>query len=278
MFITKLLITKKILMRKIPAHKRFLRVSKILLQNFLLFPFRLKKFKNFLNHIHEFEPIPFPENKFIKDIELEEIFPDIQKNEIRLRDLESTYGSMDFVETYYITLLITELSPKRIFEFGTFLGVTTLQMALNTDEQTKIFTLNLPPEETETVHSIGNTDEERFLPNLRPGNRFVNSAEAKKIVQLYGDSATFDYSQYLNDIDFIFIDGSHEYEYVKSDSLNAFNMIKNGGTIVWHDYPNAPGVYKFLNEVAPDYRIFHIKETHVAISINFEKNKTSNIV
>jgi len=36
--------------------------------------------------------------------------------------------------------------------------------------------------------------------------------------------------------DLIFIDGSHYYEYVKSDTQNALGCLTAGGLVVWHDY------------------------------------------
>jgi predicted O-methyltransferase YrrM len=256
-------------MQKIPAGKRFLRSSKILLQNLILFPFRIKKFKAFLNHVYEFDPVPIPENIYIKEIDIEDLFPGIYKNEIKLKNIESKYGSMELDEIYSIALLARQLDPKYIFEFGTFIGVTTLQMALNTDTAAEIYTLNLSSTEVKTVFEIGNSEEERSLPVQQPGNRFEDKEISGKIKQLYGDSAAYDYSAYHNKMDFILVDASHEYDYVKSDTENSFRMIRQGGTLIWHDYPNAPGVYKYLNELAADMKIYHLKNTHIALSLNY---------
>ncbi|MCX6165963.1 MAG: class I SAM-dependent methyltransferase [Ignavibacteriae bacterium] len=259
-------------MEKIPAKKRFFRVIKILTQNFLFFPFRIKRLKNLLNHIYQFEPHLTTENEYILDVELENVFSGIQKHKITLKDIESKYGSMTLEEIYNIALLVKQINPKSIFEFGTFIGVTTLQMALNSEDETKIYTLNLSSKEDETMYAIGDSDEERNLPMLQPGDRFKNSKQSEKITQLYGDSAVFDYNPYENSIDFILIDASHEYDYVKNDTINSFKMLKNGGMLVWHDYPNAPGVYRYINEIAPKIKIFHIKETHIAFVLNFDSN------
>jgi predicted O-methyltransferase YrrM len=258
--------------QKVPASKRFIRILKILFLNFLFFFLRLKKFKNLLNHIYQFDPHPLLDNINIIEIDIEDIFQGIGKQEVILKDLELKYGSMSLEEILYISLLVKRFQPKQIFEFGTFIGVTTLQMALNTDVNTKIYTMNLSSQEDITKYSIGTTEEERKLPGLQPGNRLKNSLVAEKIVQLYGDSATYDYTNYTSSMDFILIDASHEYEYVKSDTMNSFNMLKQGGMIIWHDYPNAPGVYDYLNEITNKMKIYHIKNTHLAFLYNFDKN------
>jgi hypothetical protein len=73
----------------------------------------------------------------------------------------------------------------------------------------------------------------------------------EKICQLYGDSATFDFTPFFG-MDFIFIDGSHSYEYVLNDSRKAIQLLREGkGVILWHDYATEwwEGVTKALNDL-----------------------------
>lgn len=258
-------------LQKIPASKRLLRSFKIIFLNTVFFPLRYKVFRKFINHVYEFDPLP-PLHIDIEEVVLEDVFPDIHKQQIILRDLESKYGSMTIEEIYSVAVIVKQLNPNSVFEFGTFIGVTTLQIALNSDKRAKIFTLNLSSTEDETKYSIGHTEEEKNLPKLQPGNRFENSEVSNKIEQLYGDSAEYNFSDYYDKMDFILVDASHEYNYVKSDTLNSFKMLKQGGTIVWHDYPNAPGVYNYLNDLAKEMKIYHIKDTHLAIAINIQRD------
>lgn len=196
-------------MNKIPAYKRLIRVIKILIINIIFFPIRYKKFKDLINYIYQYNPYPKNDLKNIKEVELYDIFPSIRESMVILKDIEFKYGSMTLSEMYSILLLIKYFKPKRIFEFGTFIGVTTLQIALNIEDDAKIYTLNLSSVEEKTKYSIGNSDAETNLPSLKPGERFKKSNVEKKVVQLFGDSATFDYSNYIDKIDFILIDASH---------------------------------------------------------------------
>ncbi len=78
------------------------------------------------------------------------------------------------------------------------------------------------------------------------GERFLNTPQQSIITQLWGDSATFDFSPYYNSMDFVFIDGAHSEHYVKNDTEKALQLIKkSGGIIVWHD-AHLFGVVKFL--------------------------------
>ena len=54
----------------------------------------------------------------------------------------------------------------------------------------------------------------------------------------------------MNKIDFVFLDGGHEYETVKNDLANCLEVVKKSGTILCDDYNlgNAPGVKKAIDE------------------------------
>ena len=83
-------------------------------------------------------------------------------------------------------------------------------------------------------------------------------------MQLYSDSKAFDESPYLGQCDLIFIDGSHTYSYIKSDTAKAMRMIKDNGIIIWHDY--RPGsdpkdVTRYLNELSKGKELVHIDQT-----------------
>jgi predicted O-methyltransferase YrrM len=68
-------------------------------------------------------------------------------------------------------------------------------------------------------------------------------------------------------MDLIFIDGSHAYSYVMSDTEKALKMLKKGGIVLWHDYRGtreAPDVFRALNELAEKLPIVHIAGTSLA--------------
>ena len=56
----------------------------------------------------------------------------------------------------------------------------------------------------------------------------------------------------MSKIDYIFLDGGHDYETVKNDLNNSKEVIDNGGTVLCDDYDlsYAPGVKKAIDEFA----------------------------
>jgi predicted O-methyltransferase YrrM len=207
-----------------------------------------------------------PIHFLVPEISPEELFK--QNASIDLRELTVADGNVSALELIIISKLIKEKGPQNIFEIGTFAGRTTFTMALNSTEETKIFTLDLPENKNNTNVSDG---DKKFTPGTREtGWRFIRTKSAKKITQLWGDSATFDYSTYSKKFDLIFIDGAHTYEYVLSDSNNAIEILKDNGIILWHDYSASwPGVVQALNELykknASFKNIMHIRGTSLVI-------------
>lgn len=162
---------------------------------------------------------------------------------------------------------ITKLVGERtFFEIGTFLGETTLAVARNNPDA-RIYTLDLPSSESRATTSLEMTDDYLFERWDR-GSAFQGTPEASRITMLTGDSATFDFSPYAGTMDAVFIDASHSYSYVKSDTEAALRLLSPTGTILWHDYPAYPGIYAWLNELGArqGQKIYHIIGTGIAFS------------
>ena len=156
-------------------------------------------------------------------------------------------GNVSLLELLVLSRLVHERQPKSLFEIGTFDGRTSLALAMNAADDAHVYTLDLPAS-TPTVLSIERS-ERAFVDKPTSGARFRGMDAERKITQLFGDSATFDFSQYR--ADFVFVDASHAYEYVLNDSHRALDMIGDAsGIIVWHDYGEWPGVTRALDELA----------------------------
>ncbi len=181
--------------------------------------------------------------------------------EIRVVELPENDGNITLQELSVITALVKQANPRTIFEIGTFDGRTTLNMAVNTGDDGRIFTLDLPKEQLDSTRLHITTGDRVFVDKPESGARFKSAPVSRKITQLYGDSASFDFAPYFNTIDVVFLDGSHSYEYVRNDSEIGLQLLRNGhGTILWHDYTAWPGVTKALNELfLTDPRFAHIR-------------------
>lgn len=142
------------------------------------------------------------------------------------------FESLFDIETRFLCAIPLGIKAEKIFEIGTYLGRTTVNLAYNIGEDARIYTLDLPKQ---LFSSFQNTPFEA-------GKHIKEHKEiANKVTQLFGDSRTFDFSPYYNQIDLMFIDGDHRYENVLNDGKIALKCVKNGGFIIWHDFS-----YKWL--------------------------------
>lgn len=161
-------------------------------------------------------------------------------------------GHINLLELLVINQLVKKLQPKKIFEIGTFDGRTTLNMAASAPKDSNIFTLDLPPFKVDYTKLHLEYNDRRYIEKPASGILFKDSPYHSRIQQLYGDSATFDFSPFNESIDFVFVDGSHSYEYVINDTMRALEISKKQHSIIlWHDYasPCWPGLQKALDEL-----------------------------
>jgi predicted O-methyltransferase YrrM len=158
---------------------------------------------------------------------------------------------------------------RTFFEFGTATGRTTYLLARNATDDASVHTITLPPDALDH-YQCSATDsgraERRALEESR-FTRFLYSGTPveTKINQLYGDSKALDASQWAGMCDLIFVDGSHAYSYVKSDTEKAMAMLAPGGIILWHDYQplrrSVADVCRALDELARDHSLVRLKRT-----------------
>jgi hypothetical protein len=198
------------------------------------------------NVYHEVPEVLFPVDPYI--IPKTDVF-EIDGNDSTLYDGvdDCGFGHITEFELKAICHIVRKYNPKKVFEIGTFEGRTTLNIAINAPDA-QVFTLDLPASELNNTKMEVEVGEVRYIDKEQSGVRFLGKPAQKQIQQLYGDSATFDFAPYHNAIDLMFIDGSHAYEYVLSDTERALKMVKKGGVILWHDYTNWVGVREGLNQ------------------------------
>jgi predicted O-methyltransferase YrrM len=158
------------------------------------------------------------------------------------------------------------LRCETIFEFGTFRGDTTWLLAHNLP-RAEVYTLDLAGPDATGSAELELTDAGEYFLDWDRGARFRDTPEAARITRLVGDSATFDFSPYRGKIDLVYVDASHSFSYVKSDTEAALAMLSPTGTIVWDDYTHYSGIWAYLDELAAtlDGPIFHLLGTRLAL-------------
>jgi predicted O-methyltransferase YrrM len=170
-------------------------------------------------------------------------------------------SGLGFVQPYALMATIASaLRPKKIFEIGTFRGVSTLTFALNAPEA-EIYTLDLDVQVADAdLATLSKGDKEWVrLSRTTTGFAFLTHPAGARIHQLRGNSLAFEPPPFLANTDLCFIDGGHSYECVKADTENALKILSPNGVILWDDYAwFVEDVAKYLNvlrEKLPLHRI-----------------------
>jgi hypothetical protein len=115
-----------------------------------------------------------------------------------------------------------------------------------------VFTLDLPPDVAPKFALA--QGESAFVQMPRSGRHFREAPAqwakpAGRITQLFGDSATFDWSAHFGRAGLVFVDGSHAYDYVVADTDTALRLVANKGMVIWHDFGVWDGVTRALEEI-----------------------------
>ena len=213
--------------------------------------------------------------KTIPSGNLNKIFPpELEKQSIKLENFLGHWGNVSIEELCKICLIVKFVQPKKILEIGTYNGMTTLQMALNSPSDCVTYTLDLPEEISASLQLsqldtyVSKHFKDKF--GTSTGSYFKNRNDIK-IIQKLGDSATFDYSEIGNElIDIIFIDAAHDYKNKEIDSEQAFKLLSKKGVIIWHNYNDVtnPDVTKYLADISKRRKLFHLRNTMLAIYYN----------
>ena len=185
-----------------------------------------------------------------------------------LPELGKVIGGVNTREMW--VLAVFARGARRLFEFGTATGRTTYLWARNSPADAVVGTLTLGPGETPASEpgkgdSLTATrtalDETRFTSFVYSGTDVE-----PKVRQYLGDSKRFDESEWVGRCDVVFVDGSHAFSYVQSDSEKAMRMVRPGGVVLWHDYrgPRICGdVYRYLNGLSASRSLVRLAGTRI---------------
>jgi len=184
----------------------------------------------------------------IREVYAEELFPDIGGISVPVGAINELTGHPNKTDMIYVCAIAKSVKAKAMFEFGTYMGRTTYNLARNSPEA-RIVTLNLSPEADPT-----------YGPYL--GLFFKGKPESERITQIFADSRTFDTAQHRGRFDFVFVDADHSYEGVKNDTEKALELLSENGVIVWHDYASKSlGLVRFFQEFTAHTPVFRIRNT-----------------
>jgi hypothetical protein len=187
-------------------------------------------------------------------------------------------GGLTLLEMSLVMAATRIIMPNQVFEIGTFLGNTTLNLALNTPIDCTVFTLDLDADHAGVVsQDLADAPLTALHLASKSSLDFIGSAVEGKIKPLTGNSTTFDFSRWQDSVELVFIDGGHDLATVKSDTENAFRMARKDkpSCVLWHDYLNRDysGLTYYLDELSRQQHIVHIEETMLCAWFNDPANR-----
>lgn len=162
------------------------------------------------------------------------------KEQTWMRDQVSTEGLLNLIKE------LGDNSNKTMIEIGSFVGESTVLFAQSFKKVIAIdpFLAGYDPKDPTSYLFEFKNVYETYL------ERTGDHQNIQTIVCTSNDA--LDQLRGL-EFDFVYIDGLHTYEGVKTDITNYLPLVKKGGVIGGHDYtnqiPHLVGVYKAVNEM-----------------------------
>ena len=158
-------------------------------------------------------------------VDIADLLGTLDENITPLSFLEGTSSPLDML---LLKGLAKRFPAGEYFEIGTWRGES---VAISASAGIHCATFNL---------SDVQLREKNFSEKYISLHGFY-SKQNSAIEHLYGDSRTFDFKSLNKKFDLIFIDGNHNFEFVKNDTAKMFEMLKDERSlIVWHDYGDTP--------------------------------------
>ena len=202
------------------------------LRAYLQAPLAARTFRNSLRHLHGKAVASAPRLP-------QASWSQVLKNRpIQLAETAKSNGNVRLSELAVLALA-ARATPSGSEKIGTFDERTALNLAINAPPDVSIATLDLPIDQPSALGI--EESERRYVDKPAPGARLRNCGGpwrpyADRVVQLRGDSATFDWSPHHGRAGLVFVDGSHAYDYARKDSETAMRLVEPGGIVLWHDY------------------------------------------
>jgi hypothetical protein len=192
-----------------------------------------------------------------------QLFPGLWDHTIQLGQCDWRWGH-PFNDNALIFLChLAAAGYRPIVEFGTFDGRTSYNLALNAGDSL-VTTIDLPGADD------GSNVEGRMYGGYDSGACIRRAPEAvrSRIREVKSDSRLVDLSSMYGTVGLVFIDGGHDEEVCRHDTVEALKLARPGGAIVWDDYtPYWPGVRTVVEEVAARRPLFHFPRLGLVVHL-----------
>lgn len=162
------------------------------------------------------------------------------KEQTWMRDATSTEGLLDLIKE------LGDNSDKTMIEIGSFVGESTVIFAKSFKKVIAIdpFLEGYDPQDPTSYLFEFDNVYQTYLDRITVYSNIETIVDTSDnaVKELVG-----------KEFDFIYLDGLHTYDGVKTDITNYLPLVKKGGVIGGHDYtnqiPHLVGVYEAVNEM-----------------------------
>jgi predicted O-methyltransferase YrrM len=162
------------------------------------------------------------------------------KEQSWMRDQVGTNGLLDLIKE------LGDNSNKTMIEIGSFVGESTVLFAQSFKEVIAIDPFLEGYDDEDPTSKLFDFDNvyQTYLDRITVYSNIQTIVDTSDnaVKELVGKQ-----------FDFVYIDGLHTYEGVKTDIVNYLPLVKTGGVIGGHDYtdkiPHLVGVYNAVNEI-----------------------------
>src|SRR5215831_19609127 len=121
-----------------------------------------------------------PVQQVLPEVGIDDLVPNSQQ--IRIEHVDYEDGTQSLFQLFIINSLCSLFRPLRLFEFGTFRGRTTLNLAANSPDGATVFTLDLPTENIDSARFQILAGEKCYVSSKNSERYFHGTPYAEKIV------------------------------------------------------------------------------------------------
>lgn len=174
--------------------------------------------------------------------------PGLYDEHVGLGKLHPRWGDLANESALIFLCLLLRSGLDPVFEFGTYRGRTTYNLALNAPQGKSVYTIDIGVG-SDADANVEGRDYEKYSV----GEVFLraDSAVRERIESIVGDSRSVDLSHLYGAMGLVVVDGGHSYDVCMHDSQVALSLVRPGGVVVWDDYsPYWPGVRDCIDELA----------------------------
>ena len=164
-------------------------------------------------------------SELLKSNRMGDTHPKFEETNIDFFVYDAIYNNVDKLDGLIDLIDKVEIKNKVIVEIGCYLGVSTEAFLLH--EPKKMYAIDPWENYSEIPTDCFDEIEQKFRDR-------VKNYKNIEIIKNYSVEAAKDFKE--NSLDFVYIDGNHEYSYVSADIEAWWPKIRQGGYIGGHDF------------------------------------------